>query len=86
MEFKIPWNDIFDLQEYLHFCCTKCDYKSQEGQEFRTHLDETHEEKLKDDLDWSLLCLNIRFISSEYIVTSDKSALCRYLSVTKRSL
>ena len=51
MKFKIPWNDIFDLQEYLHFCCTKCDYKSQEGQDFRTHLDETHEEKLKVDHD-----------------------------------
>lgn len=33
------------LQDYIHYCCDQCDYKSKEGTDFQTHLDDSHEVK-----------------------------------------
>ena len=41
-KFTLPWDDMFELQNYLHFCCGICEFKSRKGIEFRTHLDENH--------------------------------------------
>ena len=37
-KFTLPWDDMFDLQNYLQFCCGICEYKTRKGIEFRTHL------------------------------------------------
>ena len=41
-KFTLPWDDMFELQNYLQFCCGICEYKTRKGIEFRTHLDENH--------------------------------------------
>ena len=41
-KFTLPWDDMFELQDYLQFCCGICEYKTRKGIEFRTHLGGLH--------------------------------------------
>ena len=41
-KFTLPWDDMFELQNYLQFCCGICEYKTRKGIEFRTHLGGLH--------------------------------------------
>lgn len=51
-EIKLDVKEMIGLQKFIFYCCEKCEYKSREGTEFKTHLDDNHNEvKDEDDHD-----------------------------------